>query len=244
MTAALRFLWRNPALVLVLIVGTWLAVMALQLRHVRQQLHDVSLAAANDTARRDTTRVIYTADTTAAIVARLMLQEHQRSDDVDRALRQVRVMTADLRVLVAALSVKQASTGDVTRGAGDTLRGHFDVRQPPYTVAADVALPQQGRGVLALHVKMDAAALAVHVGCSTAVRPGGVRDAQLTVRTDSWLTVTAPQVTQDAQVCSPGTKQPDERAWWRPTVSVGGGLVHSGDGVHAGPGILLGWRVF
>lgn len=246
MGALVLFVRRNPLFtayaVAMLALLTYGGVMAYRLHHAQQQLHDAALVNANDSARHDTTRVV-ARDSTGVVIARLLLQEHQRSDDLDKALNQLRTMTADLRVQVATLAAHQGSSADVARGPGDTLRAHFDVRQVPYTASADVALPPVGRGALDLRVAIDAATLAVHVGCSTAVRPGGVRDAQLTVHSDAWLTVSATRVTQDPQVCS-YVAPAGERAWWRPTVSVGAGAVYRNGQVLAGPGVFAGWRVF
>lgn len=229
-------------LVLVLAFQSW------RLRRAYQAAGQLALEADTLRASRDTSRVLQLALVESLHVAqRQAIQTPQRQDALDKALKLQRVALAQLQVQIQALKAT-ASSAQPTREDSSTgaRTGHFDIRQQPYTVAADVTLPRPpGRGQLEIQVRVDSAQLELRLGCAKA-NAQGIRSAQTTVTGPRWLPVRLGRVEQSAEVCqSPALARSSSASWWRrlePHLSAGYGLTATPGGqiVH---GVQLGAHI-
>lgn len=223
---------------LVLVVLAW---QAWQLRRARNSQRDTALVADTLRAALDTSRRVggKLGDSLGA-VTRLVVQLRQESDALDRQLGTERTAKAQLVVKVRELVTTVRSTDTVYTDTAGSRRAHFDVRQTPYTVAADVTLPAgpASTGQLALRVAVDSATIALRLGCTTA-RAAGVRSAVATATGPAWLPLAVGRVEQSPDVCNPKPATVAALSWWRrcfPTVGAGYGVVLAADGrVYHGP---------
>lgn len=250
------------AIVLVLVFMLW--------RSERGRAEAV-LARVNAEARADTSRTLAGKaldearklyGDSVAVVTRLVVQERQRSDGLDRELRQTRVALASLTVAVRNLDARVGSSGGTIEtprppgeGGGTVRSASFDVREAPYTVHADVTLPPAPEpGRLAVKVSLDTARIALRLGCS-GKSDAGIRSAQATAVAPEWLAVNLSRVEADPVVCNGdalGLKVgPVGFLEWlrnRVAVSVGpsyGVFWDVGRGkVAHGPGLAATWRLF
>jgi hypothetical protein len=222
------------ALVLVLLIGVE--------HHIATVWHgravDADTAAANVTARTDTTHAVpglSATDSTALhlgdslhVVTRLVQQARQERDAADRALATSRAATAALSARVDSLHAVIASAEPVTTDSANARHATFLQRDVPYTVRADVTLPAPpAAGTLALTVALDPIRLAVHLGCGAA-DVVGIRAARVTVTAPAWAAVSADTVSQDPGVCNAAalthaSTAPRAEKWWHPIVALGYG---------------------
>jgi hypothetical protein len=221
---------------------------------------------AQDTveAARDTSRalpLIGVLGDSLRAAQRRALQVGQRADKLDASLKLERVARERLEASVVALraSVKSDSSIDDTRGVGvrrslgdSVRRAIFDLRQAPYTVHADVALPEApARGRMEVSVELDTLAFDVRVGCGAAGIEG-VRPASVTVVGPAWALMRLSRVEQAPSVCSASPRATESGRWSgllrfaeRFGVSVGYAAARSSTGaVIAGPGLAAGFRVW
>jgi hypothetical protein len=237
---------------------------------------------AQDTveAARDTSRalpLIGELGDSLRAAQRHALQVEQRADKLDASLKLERVARERLEASVVALraSVKSDSSIDDTRGVGvrrsrgDSVRrtigdgvrrtigdgvrrAAFDLRQEPYTVHADVSLPEPpARGRMEVSVELDTLALEVRVGCGAAGAEG-VRPASVTVVGAAWALMRLSSVEQAPSVCSASARATEGERWSgvlrffeRFGVSVGYAAARSSTGaVVAGPGVAAGFRIW
>jgi hypothetical protein len=229
---------------------------------------------AQDTveAARDTSRalpLIGELGDSLRAAQRHALQVEQRADKLDASLKLERVARERLEASVVALraSVKSDSSIDDTRGVGvrrtigdgvrrtigdGVRRAAFDLRQEPYTVHADVSLPEPpARGRMEVSVELDTLALEVRVGCGAAGAEG-VRPASVTVVGAAWALMRLSSVEQAPSVCSASARATEGERWSgvlrffeRFGVSVGYAAARSSTGaVVAGPGVAAGFRIW
>lgn len=71
---------------------------------------------------------------------RLVVQGTQRANALDRALGRERRARYQMLAAVDSLSALAAGA-PVANDSADVRRARFDVREAPYTIAADVAIP-------------------------------------------------------------------------------------------------------
>jgi type II secretory pathway pseudopilin PulG len=220
---------------------------------------------AQDTvdAARDTSRALsiegVLGDSLRA-AQRRAVQVEQRADKLDATLKLERVAREQLEASVVALrATVKSDTVYVTRGAGvgrsagESMRhAAFDTRQAPYTVHADVSLPEPpAPGRMEVRVELDTLALDVRVGCGDAGSEG-VRPASVTVVGPAWALMRLSRVEQAPSVCSASSRTTASERWSavrrfveRFGVSVGYAAARSSTGaVIAGPGLAAGFRVW
>jgi hypothetical protein len=218
-----------------------------------------TLEAARDTSRALSIEGVLGDSLRAA--QRRAIQVEQRADKLDATLRIERIARERLEASVVALraTVKSDSAVDDARGVGvrrtigdGARRAAFDLRQEPYTVHADVSLPEPpARGTMDVSVELDTLALDVRVGCGDAGSEG-VRPASVTVVGPAWALMRLSRVEQAPSVCSAPPRTTEGGRWSgllrfveRFGVSVGyAGTRNSNGTVVAGPGLAAGFRIW
>lgn len=188
----------------IVLLGVALAVQTYRLGRAETRAQHAALArdsaeAAADSTRGASARVHAVLGAELAAVQRRAVQQRQRADSLDRALgleRRARVL-----VELRADSLHAVATAAVTADSADSVRrARFEVREPPYTATADVALPRPpATGRLSLRVGLDPAPLELRIGCGTA--RGGIRPATVTAVGPRWLAFKLAAVEQDPAVC-------------------------------------------
>ncbi|MBK7350769.1 MAG: hypothetical protein IPI92_13010 [Gemmatimonadetes bacterium] len=158
-----------------------------------------SAEAVLDSTRAASARVQAVLGAQLTAVQRRTIQQRQRADSLDRALgleRRARVL-----VELRADSLQVLATATVTADSADSVRrARFEVREPPYTATADVALPRPpATGQLSLRVGLAPAPLELRIGCGAA--RGGIRPATVTAVGPRWLALELAAVEQDPAVC-------------------------------------------
>jgi hypothetical protein len=191
---------------------------------------------------------------------RRAIQVEQRADKLDATLKLERVAREQLEASVVALrTTVKSDTVYVTRGegmgrsAGDSVRrAAFDLRHAPYTVHADVSLPEPpASGRMDVSVELDTLALDVRIDCSAAGSEG-VRPASVIVVGPAWALLRLSRVEQVPSVCSASPRTTGSGRWSglvrfleRFGVSAGYAAARSSSGtVVAGPGLVAGFRVW
>jgi len=244
MTTGQNGLTRPWSLALALVGFLVCAVGVQSWRLVRVQRSRAAHALAADTLRasRDTSRLlqIRLGDSLRA-VQRLVVQREQASDALDRELKQQRLALAQLSVSLQQLRATVRSAAPTREDSSGTRAASFQVRQPPYTVDAQVTLPPPpGAGSLEIQVAVDSAQLELRLGC-TAANAEGIRSAQATVTGPPWLPIRVGRVEQDAGLCrSPALEPRRSLGWrrWMPHLSAGYGLQ-----LTPGGEIRAGWQL-
>ncbi|HEX5973085.1 MAG TPA: hypothetical protein VFY85_14225, partial [Gemmatimonadaceae bacterium] len=166
------------------------------------------LQAVNVAAERDSTRNVATTSRRIAellgdslrVAERLVVQGTQRADALDRALGRERKARYEMVAAVDPLSRAVASASVVS--ADDVRRARFDVRQAPYTIGADVAIPAPPDSArMAIDVALDAIPVDLRVGCGAPDRHG-IRAATVDAVTPAWATVRLERLEQVPEVCA------------------------------------------
>src|SRR5690349_24402435 len=141
-----------PMLVTALVAALILTVRIEEWRLEAQARRDQAalLLESNRSAARDTTRDVARENARVAkllgdslrIVQKEVMQVAQRRDALDAALGRERTARYAATAVVDSLERVVAASDSVVRDPRtDTRVAHFDVRQAPYTIAADVVLP-------------------------------------------------------------------------------------------------------
>lgn len=210
---------RHPEWFIIGVLAAALAVSApLQQRRVRaaqQQAAATALRAGNLLAERDSTRNAAVANARVAallgdsvrLVEKRVQQVVQRRDQLDRALGGERRARYALAVTVDSLRSSTAGVL-VTDASGPVQRAEFNIRQPPYTVAAVVEIPQRpDTARLAMRIALDPLPIVARVMCS-APDAHGVRAASVVVSSPPWATLRLARLEQSPAVC--GTAAPPQ----------------------------------
>lgn len=192
------------ALIGIVLLGLAAAVQTWRLDRAETRAQQAALArdsaeAAADSTRAASARVQAVLGAELAAVQRRAVQQRQRADSLDHALgleRRARVL-----VELRADSLLAVATAAVTADSADSVRrARFEVREPPYTATADVALPRPpASGSLSLRVGLDPAPLELRIGCGTPRE--GIRPATVTAVGPRWLSLDLAAVEQDPAVC-------------------------------------------
>lgn len=192
---------------ILIIVGA-LAYHRARLASVRRELATAALRADSLEAVADTTRLLAlgAAGDSLAVYQRRSVQEIQRGDRLDRALRQERIARLGLQAQLAALDT--SVTGGPTSETLGVRSGHFDIRKPPYTIQADAFLPAPpAAGTLDLDIQLDTLKLGLRLGC-LAPNDVGIRAAQVTTFGPPWAKIQLGEVSQSPDLCrSPALAQ-------------------------------------
>jgi hypothetical protein len=206
-------------------VGLVVAVVRVEegrLARARQQAGELALEASNARALADSTRRVDGLDTRVArvlgdslrLMERLVVQKEQRQDELDHALRRERIARYGARVTAESLAA--SSRGEVAAsqvdGVGSVRRASFRIRQEPYTLSAEVGLPEApDTGVMSVRVVLDTLHLETRVGCA-APDANGIRAATVSVAGPRWANVRLDRVEQSPELCaSPGLMPPRVR---------------------------------
>ena len=207
-----------------------------------------ALAESNAAAERDRSRVVGTGSAASAVwrtalgdslrmVERLVVQRRQGNDVLDRTLARERIALYQVQVAVDSFTRVMTS---LPTGPDSTRRARFAIRQAPYTIAADVALPAPpDSGTLSVKVAMDPVHLEARVGCAPA-NAQGIRAATVSATGPAWAAVRFDRVEQGEGLCASPALEPHaaRRGWFRATpLMVGAGRVVT----PAGAG---GWGMF
>jgi hypothetical protein len=196
------------ALVLTVRIEEW------RLAAQRRRAAAVMLAESNRSAERDTTRDVAMQNARVAkllgdslrVVEKQVVQSVQRRDALDvalereRAARYAAVAVVDsVERLIAAVN-SAVSARDVS-DSREVRRARFDLRQEPYTIVADVAMPPPpDSAALRVKVAVDPIPIVARVTCSDLGT--GAREATVSVETPSWVSVSLGTVAQTPEVCA------------------------------------------
>jgi hypothetical protein len=212
------------ALVLLTIaLGMSAVVKERQLVKERARAAVLALAAENANAERDSTREVALENERVAgllgdslrMVEKRVVQLAQRSDAFDRATGRERRGSYTIEVAPAPLWGAFTVPSKVGADTG-TRAARFDVRQPPYTIAADVSIPRPPDSArMAVRVELDPVIADVRVGCSPADSLG-IRAASISATNPPWATVTFGRVEQAPDVCQPPAMLPRKRFSFKP----------------------------
>lgn len=213
----------NPRVIILALAGSLaLAVTVEQSRiaAVRRHALVAALEISNLAAQRDSTRDAASANERVAhilgdslrVAEIRVVQVTQHADALDKALGRERVARYVDNVAVDSLRrVVHTTITDVQRsdaGAGQTVRSaFFDIRQEPYTVAAQVDIPPPPDSArIELHVAIDPIPIEARVSCS--IPDGqGIKAASVSATSPTWATVRFGRVEQSPEVCgSPALK--------------------------------------
>lgn len=227
---------------LVLVLALVLAFQSWRLRRAYEAAGQLALEADTLRASRDTTRVLQLQES-LRVVQRQVVQRVPQVDALDKQLRLQRLALAQLQLEIHELRASVTSSTPTREDSSTGARqAHFDVRQAPYTVAADVALPRPpAPGQLEIQVRVDSAQLELRLGCSRA-DAAGIRSAQATVAGPPWLPLRLGRVEQSPDLCqSPALAKGSAPPWWHrlvPRVGAGYGLQLGQDGT-----VRAGWQL-
>lgn len=226
-----------------IIVGLVLALIAVfgvqqcRVQRANARTYEADLGRANAEAKLDTTRRLTSRllGDTARAYQRLVVQERQRQDDLDRELRLTRVALVSVTTSIRRLEARDV--GGVTTTLPDSSQEtRFLVREPPYTVDARIAHRSVTEPRLsALDVSLDSARIGARLSCGD--RTGLVRPASLTLTTPTWLTARIDSVSQSPEVCSPPPRSTRRLSLG---VTLGYSAVLDSGRVHHGPGGTVG----
>jgi hypothetical protein len=220
-----------------------------RLAGARQRTGELALEASNVRAERDSTRLVGAGSErvqrllrdSLQLAERLVIQKTQRQDELDRALRRERI--ARYSASVSSDSLAAVARGQVTTSSAESVRtvrrASFHIRQVPYTLTAEVALPQApDTGVMAVQVLLDTMHLEARVGCA-APDPNGIREATVSVTGPRWATLAFERVEHSPELCaSPALARERRRSPW-PAIAIGTGAVLDPHG-RVSWGILVG----
>lgn len=204
----LRTSWMAVAGLLVALALT-VRVEEHRLGKAERQVQALALHAVKAAAERDSTRDVAATSRKVAdllgdslrVAERLMVQGTQRADALDRALARERKARYKMIAAVDSLSRVVASATAV-QGSDDVRRARFDVRQAPYTIGADVAIPAPPDSAhMAIDVALDAIPVEVRVGCGSPDRHG-IRAATVDAVTPAWAKVRLERLEQVPEVCA------------------------------------------
>ncbi|GAC1683170.1 MAG: hypothetical protein NVS9B3_00990 [Gemmatimonadaceae bacterium] len=204
-----------------------------------------ALRASNAEALADSTRRLAGVTGNSAVLwQRRAVQLSIERDRVDRALRVESAARASIAARYSSLQRTVASDAAVLSIRGGARTATFALRDGPFALTARADLPPTGSGTLAVHVAADPIRLDVRVTCGAV--DDGIRAASIVIAAPSWLTVTATDVAQSADVCrSPALARSPRRWYDRLGVSAGYGIVSLPDGtLRAGPVLAAGVRLW
>lgn len=196
----LRLLRRVPWYLYV--IGTLLVLLGvqrLQNARVLEREHASSLTLLNEQAAHDTTR------RTLLGYHRLIIQQVQREDSVDRELRQSRVLVG---TLTAQLAGRKAQVDGLTVVLGDssTRVSGFVIDEAPMHMQLRVISPVPPNIPTAQYsIAYDPVPMSFRIGCGNEYVPNTkLRAATMTVSGPPWMTVQLGEIAQEESVCNAG----------------------------------------
>lgn len=199
-----------------------LVVTALLYRHERGAHFNASLRAdsaiaASDTTRKLLGRVQKTIGDSTTAWSRRVVQETQRADSLDKAMRETRQSRTDVGVTIAKGSGSasgavhvvyvpvNAGSGAPRADSTDVRSSRFDVTAGVFQVVADVTLPAPPAvGTMAATVTAPKIPLSIREYCGSVT--DGVRRADAVVTGPTWATIGIDHVESSPEMCNPTMK--------------------------------------
>lgn len=217
-------------------LGGWLAVLSVALvvavvrieegrvARARQRMGEYALQAANTRAEHDSTRRVDGVNARVArvlsdslrLVERLVVQRAQRRDELDRALQRERLARYAMTVRAESLAAiaREVLEEKLADSSTSIRRASFRIRQAPYTVAADVALPSApDTGTMSVHVALDPMHVEARVSCAPA-DGRGIRVASVSTTGPAWADIRFDRVEQSVELCASPALAPWQRHRW------------------------------
>ena len=201
----LRFLIKNPLVLLLTIVLAYAGVVTAQYRAERKsrlaaEFHGDSIAAV-----LDTTRLVHAAGIRA--FQRRVLQVTIERDSVDKALKIESVARLALDVRVRELETTDTST--VTVDDADVRPPQVERYVEPYSFNLGVAVPPPPAPALwRIGIRLDPIVLRPRIGCGEPIAGQLVRPATLTVEAPDWADISLTELRQSTEVCNPSPGGP------------------------------------
>ena len=203
--------WIATAVLLWMIAFT-VRVEETRLAREREHTGAALLAASNLTAARDSTREVARVNArvarllgdSLALVEKRVQQTVQHADALDRSLGRERLGRYAAVAVVDSLERMATAGVDTTMGARarDTRAATFSLRNPPYTISADVEMPTPPDSArIQLRIVLDPIPIEARVSC-TPPDAGGIREATVSVSTPKWVSARLGTVEQSAGVCA------------------------------------------
>lgn len=249
---------------------TWITVVAVlwavaftvrveetRLARERERTGAALLAASNLVASRDSTREVARTNARVArilgdsltLVEKRVQEIAQHADALDRSLGRERLARYAVIGLVDSLQRVAAANVDTTAGvhSHDIRVATFNLRSPPYTVDADVALPPPPDSArIQIRIALDPIPIEARVSCARAKRVG-IREATVSVSVPKWAAVRLANVEQSPGVCASQSLDTPQKArslfsLRRLMIGVGSALGRDGrwrSGVFVGTGFVL-----
>ena len=183
-----------------------------RLARERERTGAAMLAASNLAASRDSTREVARSNARVArvlgdslrLVERRVQQVGQRTDALDRALGRERVARYAAVAVLDSLERMATAGVDTTAGphVGDIRAAVFKLRNPPYTISADVEMPPPPDSAnIRLRIALDPIPIEARVSCAPP-KPSGIHEATVSVSTPNWATVRLGMIEQSPGVCA------------------------------------------
>jgi hypothetical protein len=195
--------------VLIAALACMLAVEQHRVHTAQAHAAAVALRESNTVAERDSTRAVATTNHRVALllgdslhlVERRAMQLSQSRDAIDDALDRERRARYTLSMAVDSLT---RSTVAVARhdSASDVRHARFVLRQPPYTIAADVDMSlRTDTARIDMRVALDPIHLDARMSCSPP-NEDGIRTAAIAATTPVWATVRFDRLEQSPDLCA------------------------------------------
>ena len=235
-----------PAATVVLICFILGGVVVLQRHQLvveRARAVELGLAAENAVAERDSTRrVAGVLGDSLSVFEQRAVQVAQWNDVLDDALGRERRAAFAMNVVI--YSLRQTAVAVVSDDS--VRRATFEIRQAPYTVKADVVVPQPPDSAgIAVRVVLDTILVGARLGCG-APDAHGVRAASIVAVAPAWASVRFGRVEQAAEVCQSivPPRAAGHRLVFRPlSIGVGRAAVWGGStGWALFAGAVISWR--
>lgn len=159
-----------------------------------------SFAAVADSTRRISERAERLLGIAVQGYERRIVQEEQKRDALDKALKRERAANAVLTLRIKGVdTIFAANVTEV-----DSVRiGVFGLRQAPFTVKGSVRLPPPPRpGDVNLQIEVDPLRMNIRLGCHPKDNQG-FRRASVFVSLPAWAQAGIDTVSQSREVCNP-----------------------------------------
>src|SRR5512146_448955 len=198
--------------VLLWVIAFTVRVEETRLAREREHTGAALLAASNLSASRDSTRQVAQANArvarllgdSLALVEKRVQQIVLHADALDRSLGRERLARYAAGAVVDSLERLATAGVDTIMGARarEIRAATFNLRNPPYTISADVEMPPPPDSAhIQLRIALDPIPVEARVSCTPA-DPGGIREATVSVSTPKWVAVRLGTIEQSPGVCA------------------------------------------
>ena len=163
-----------------------------------------NLEAERDSSRdvsRENRRVAMIIGDSLRVMEKQVIQVVQRRDGLDRALSRERIALYALTTTVDSVRLSASATPSADSAHG-LRQARFDVRQEPFTLAAQVEIPAPpDTARLSVQVALDAIPVLARLTCSPPDERG-IRRASILTTTPQWASIRFDRVEQSPELCS------------------------------------------